>query len=169
MVGDGEDDDFESWYRDEHPTLVRSLWLMSGDRELALDVVGEAFSRALARWDRVSAMASPGGWVRTVAVNLLRRGHRRRRREQVILASLHGRTRMEAVIPDLDLWDAVATLPSRQREVVALRYLGGCTEAEVAACLGISEGAASASLVKARLRLAELLDPSAEVSGNGPS
>lgn len=52
--------DFEAWYREERPDLVRALWVITGDRDIADDVVNEAFSRALSRWDRGSAMASPG-------------------------------------------------------------------------------------------------------------
>jgi RNA polymerase sigma factor (sigma-70 family) len=61
--------------------------------------------------------------------------------------------------PDIDpeLWDAVAALPSRQREAIVLRYVGDLTERDVAGVLGISEGAASAALVAARRRLAEQL------------
>jgi RNA polymerase sigma factor (sigma-70 family) len=105
-------------------------------------------------------MESPGGWVRTVAVNQLRRSLRRRALEERLLQrsfvfSPGAASSVDA--PDLDLWDAVAALPLRQREVIALRYVDDRTEAEVANVLGISEGAVSASLVKARTRLASVL------------
>ncbi len=153
---------FEEWYRREQPGLVRALWAMSGDRDLAADAVDEAFSRALAGWDRVSAMTSPGGWVRTVAINHLRRTMHRRDLERRLLhrqrpAVGHG----PAIDPEL--WGAVAALPVRQREVIALRYIGDLTEADVAASLGISEGAVSASLTKARRRLADVLAAQREV------
>ena len=64
--------DFEGWYRTEHRRLVAALAVSSGSVEVAQDVVSEAFARALERWDRVSRMESPTGWVRQVAVNLLR-------------------------------------------------------------------------------------------------
>src|SRR3546814_14785837 len=53
--------DFESWYRREHPRLLASIVLVSGQPDLAREAVDEALVRALERWDRVSAMASPGG------------------------------------------------------------------------------------------------------------
>ena len=154
----GREPDFETWYRQEQPRLVRAMWAMSGDRELAADVVEEAFSRALARCDRVSRMDAPGGWVRMVAVNLVRRSVRRRALEAKALFR-RGEPRFpEAPTPDVELWAAVQALPLRQREVIALRYLADYTEAGTAAALGISEGATSASLAKARRRLAEALD-----------
>lgn len=147
-------EEFEPWYRREHDVLVRALWSITGDRDVAVDIAAEAFSRALERWDRVGVMASPGGWTRQVAVNLARRRFRRAALERAVLR--RGRP-VEVVVDDqrdLDLWWAVAALPPREREAVALRYVAGLKESEVAEAMGISEGAASASLASARRRLA---------------
>ena len=51
-----EPESFDSWYAREHPRLVATLLLSTGDVELAVDGVDEAFTRALEKWDRVSAM-----------------------------------------------------------------------------------------------------------------
>ena len=158
------DSDFEAWYRREQPCLVRALAVISGDRDIAADLVDEAFSRALAHWNRVSQMESPGGWVRVVALNLMRRSMRRRALEQRVLRMGSRAAEPEPAIPDTELWAAVRALPARQREVVVLRYVADCTESETAVALGISVGAASASLVKARRRLAQVLDPEREVT-----
>jgi RNA polymerase sigma-70 factor (ECF subfamily) len=160
----GGDSDFEVWYQREHPVLLRALWAMSGDLDLAADAVDEAFSRALERWDRVSAMESPGGWVHTTAVNAYRRSLRRRALEDRLLR--RRRPPMEPVARDLDLalWTAVADLPRRQREVIVLRYVTDLPVAAIADALGITEGGASASLAKARRRLAEAVDVDAEVT-----
>src|SRR3546814_12292704 len=73
--------DFESWYRREHPRLLASIVLVSGQPDLARAAVDEALVRALERWERVSAMASPGGWPYRVAFNCLRSPTRRRSME----------------------------------------------------------------------------------------
>ena len=154
----GEPRDFDEWYLGAHRSLERTMWVMCGDRDLARDLCDEAFARALADWGRVGTMQSPGGWVRTVAVNLLRRRMRRRAME----ARLIRRHRPEPVSPPEvtpELWAAVAALPDRQREAIALRYVADLTEAGVAEAMGISAGAASATLSVARRRLAEVLDP----------
>jgi len=156
--------DFETWYRLEHPGLLRALWAMSGNRELAADAVDEAFSRALERWDRVSAMEWPGGWVRTTAVNGYRRAARRRAFEERILRRRRLSMAPEPRESDPALWSAVADLPRRQREVVVLRYVADLPVSEIANALGITEGGTSASLTKARQRLAELLDVDSEAS-----
>lgn len=158
-MGEG-DVDFEAWYEAEHRGLVRALWALTGDEALAQDLAAEACSRALARWGRVGAMASPGGWTYRTAINLVRRHERRRRLE----AQLLRRHRIDHVVPpaatDVDLWAAVAALPDRQREAVALRYLGGLREQDIAAAMGISEGGASAALSAARRSLATALETS---------
>jgi DNA-directed RNA polymerase specialized sigma24 family protein len=109
---------------------------------------------ALQHWDRVQAMESPDGWAYRVGVNLLPRRMRRRAFERRLLI------RSEAVDPPglrTEVWEAVRALPRRQREAVALRYLLGFSEAEVARQKRVAEGTASATLATARARLAVLL------------
>src|SRR3546814_12219602 len=79
--------DFESWYRREHPRLLASIVLVSGQPDLAREAVDEALVRALERWARVSAMASPGGWTYLFALNCLRRRTRPAAMERPLLRS----------------------------------------------------------------------------------
>ncbi len=53
---------------------------------------------------------------------------------------------------------ALARLAPRERDVVALRFHGGLTAAELARVLGISESNASTRLYRAVTRLREALD-----------
>lgn len=161
MASDGRD--FAGFYDAEREPMARALLIIGGDAEAACDAVAEAFSRAYARWPRVSAMDSPMGWVYRVALNDLRRRMRRRARERLLLRRVH----VEIVPPadiDPELWAAVAALPPRQREAIVLRYVGDLTEREVATVLGISEGAASNALTAARRRLADQLTDREEAS-----
>ncbi|MGH3735442.1 MAG: sigma-70 family RNA polymerase sigma factor [Micromonosporaceae bacterium] len=68
---------------------------------------------------------------------------RRRRRERLVDAVPdRGYTdqRFEAAHGDAGLWQALATLPRRQRAVLVLRYYEGLSDAEIATHLGISTG-----------------------------
>jgi len=155
-AGPGEVD-FESWYRREQPRLVGAVTVAAGSAEIAQDVVSEAFSRALERWDRVSVMESPTGWVRQVAFNVLRRRQRRAGLERRLLAR-----RTEPLLSPLptiepELWAAVATLPARQRAVLGLRVVLDLSQAETARLLGISEGTVSTTLIDARRSVARKL------------
>lgn len=152
-------DDFEAWYRAQHPRIMRAMTVVARDSDLAADVVAEAFSRAYQRWDQVSQGANPDGWVYRVALNVLRR----RLRRQAVEARLLRRAAAPATVElplevRPELWAAVAGLPARQREAIALRYVADLSEREVADAMGIAVGSASACLTAARRRLATSLD-----------
>jgi DNA-directed RNA polymerase specialized sigma24 family protein len=144
---------FEGWYRSCYASLVAAVTLSIGDHNAAVEAVDEALVRALERWNRVGAMASPQGWAYRVAVNI----DRRRPRHQPLPFPRVDPPATPQTPIDVDLWAAVGSLPTRQREAIALRYLLDLRERDVAAVMGISEGAASATLTTARSRLVGLL------------
>ncbi len=111
-------DEFEDWYGEHYRRVFASVLVVSGNRAATADAVDEAFARALERWLRVRTMASPVGWTFTVARNLLRWAARRSARES---ASEVG----AGTTPEIDvaLWETVRSLPKRERELVALRYV----------------------------------------------
>src|SRR5207302_1262792 len=102
---------FEDWYRAEHPRLVGVLMGVGADLDTAADVAAEAFSRALERWDRVGAMASPSGWTAQVGFNLLRRRARRHGLEQRLLLRhrIHRRRRTRMAVRSFAVLAIVAT------------------------------------------------------------
>jgi RNA polymerase sigma factor (sigma-70 family) len=138
----------------------------TGDTDTAQDLVSEAFARALERWERIEAMESPTGWVRQVAINLLRRRMRRATLEQQILRRqpvVDLESPSYAIEPEL--WTAVAALPDRQRAVVGLRVVLDLSQEETARLLRIRPGTVSAALVAARRNVAQSLrDPAPSVT-----
>jgi len=153
-------DDFERWYREVYPRVYASVLVVCGDRSLAAEATDEAFARSLERWPKVGAMRSPAGWTFTVARNLLRRAARRAARERSLAPP------PASVVPDTDpdLWEAVRGLPRRERELVALRYVGGLSEPEIAATLGLAAGTVARGLHDARARLHRTLAPEEDPS-----
>lgn len=150
-------DDFDDWYRCSFERIVRTLAVAVGDLDVAVDAVAEAFCRALGKREAVVAMPNRDGWVYRTALNVVRRRQRRQVIEERLLRRHGQRHVSEPSVPDPQVWDAVRRLPDRQREAVALRYVGGLSELEVAAAMGIAEGTASATLNAARRRLAQTL------------
>jgi len=148
---------FETWYRAEHPRVLAALSVVARDPDLAQEVAAEAFARALQRWDRVAAMDSPGGWTYRVALNVLRRRGRRAALERRLLPRLAPAATIAVPAYAIDVWQVVTGLAPRMRTAVALRYLGGLTEAEVADVMGIAPGTVAATLHQARRQLAPLL------------
>jgi RNA polymerase sigma-70 factor (ECF subfamily) len=155
------DVDFETVFRAQFPRLVALGLAMTGDREVATDLAQETMARAHARWEEVSQMGSPEGWVRQVMTNLLIDHHRRRVVERGALERLAARPGSRepwsATGGDVDLGDLLATLPPRQRAVVALYYLEDLPVAAIAETLGIANGTVKALLWKARASLANRL------------
>ena len=147
---------FDAWYRREHPRLVASLLLVTGDLGRASDAVDEACARALERWSRVGAMASPTGWAFRVAHNVSRRTFRRAALERRLLARAPRPGDVPA--PAGEVWRIVSGLPRRQREVVVLRYVADLREGDIAEALGISRSTVSSTLRDAHARLGRLLD-----------
>jgi RNA polymerase sigma-70 factor (ECF subfamily) len=107
-----------------------------GNAADAEEVAAEAMARALRSWDRVQGLSYRRAWVVRVASNLA--VDRARRRPLSLVPADHVPDLADAVVLRLALGAALRALPRRQREVVVLRYLDDCSEADVARSLGIS-------------------------------
>ena len=157
-MDDGGGIEFEGWYRREHPRLIGSLAALSGREDVAADAADEAFARALARWPRVSKMASPGGWTYRVALNELRRRLRRGATERHAIDRMARPGQVDDHPLDDDVWQAVRTLPDRQRTAIVLRYVADLPEADIAEAMHVSRGTVASNLSDARKALARFLD-----------
>ena len=137
MSGPVRDDGFEEAFDELFPRAVRLAHRMLGDKAAAEDVAAEAMARAYARWPKVSVLSYRDGWVLKVATNL---SIDRLRRRQPEVWPETAADFEDGVELRLALNAALLTLAPRQREAVALRYLGGLCDREVALALGISLG-----------------------------
>ena len=134
-------EEFEAVYLELFPRAATLAYRLLGDRSAAEDVAAEALARAYAKWPKVRQLAYRDGWILRVATNLAIDATRRRSPAFQPQEPLDA---TEAAIVRLALVGALRTLPRRQRQAVALRYLTGLRETEVAETLGISAGTASA-------------------------
>lgn len=138
--------DFESLYEAEFDSILRAVYVATGDRALAEEATQEAFVRAYERWRRLRAEPWVTGWVARTAMNYARRQRRRR-------PAAHESSIPETVEESVDLWRAVHTLPHRQLEAVALYYILDLPVREVARLMDCNEGTVKAHLAKARQSL----------------
>ncbi len=156
--------------REQYRSMVQAVAVICGSLPDAEDAVQEAFARA---WERAAAgerFDHLAGWVVSVALNQTRSGHRRRARDQELLARLgrRGTTPDGASSVDvltagaLVMRDAVDELPLRQRQVVLLYYFLDFEVSVVASTLGISEGTVKTALFRARAKLAAALGEAPE-------
>src|SRR4029453_18585675 len=117
---------------------------LTGDRAESEDLAQEALARAYLRWRKVAAYDE--AWVARVTTNLAI-GRWRKHRRVVVTGTgepAFGRFPAPAAGADpldrIELVRVLRSLPRRQREAVALRYLADLPEADVAAWLGCSGG-----------------------------
>ncbi|UYM04538.1 SigE family RNA polymerase sigma factor [Solicola gregarius] len=154
---------FDAFVRARLPDLLRFGRMLTGSDEAAADLVQDALERTIMHWSRVESRDDPEGYVRRVMVNRNISIWRRLRRE-----------RITDTLPDdgyvdrhrdRELWEALLTLPPRQRAVIALRYYEDKTEADVAAILGCSVGTVKSQASKAITKLRALVPTFADASG----
>jgi RNA polymerase sigma factor (sigma-70 family) len=135
-------DDFAEFFGARQAIALRALLVATGGRAAAEDAVAEAFARAYQRWSKVREHPNPTAWVIRTALNVSRSSWRRRRREW-LTGEQPEPAPVDAVATGADgiggdLETAVAALPRRQREVLALRVLADLSAEDTGVLLGIS-------------------------------
>jgi len=68
---------FEDFYEATYRRLYTALCLVTGNRHEAEDIMQETFLRVFERWDRVSGVDDPGGYLFRAAMNVFRNRYRR--------------------------------------------------------------------------------------------
>jgi RNA polymerase sigma factor (sigma-70 family) len=149
--------DFEAAFREMLPRAYRVAFRVLGNRAEAEEAAAEALARAHASWGRVGGLPWRDAWVLRVTTNVAVDMTRRRQRP-MLAGSSSTSDEGELVTLRLALSAALATLPRRQREVIALRYLADLTETEVAACLHVSLGSVKRHGYRGMAALRQLLD-----------
>jgi len=150
-------EEFERWVHARGGALARSAYLLTGDAQLAEDLLQETLARVAQNWRKVAREGSPDAYARRVMHNLTVDAWRRRRsRPHEVLGTppeLAGRGDAVDVERRVVLRDALARLTPRQRAVLSLRFYEDQTEVEVAAVLGISVSTVKSTAREALARL----------------
>jgi RNA polymerase sigma-70 factor (ECF subfamily) len=154
---------------DEHAQAVyRHGYRLTGDRSLAEDVLSATFLQA---W-RIRGRIDPEGgslrpWLLGVATNTIRNLNRKAQRERHLLARLSPREHVPDFADELvgriddastlaSVRDALRTLRTSEREVIALCVWAGLDYADAAQTLGVPVGTVRSRLSRARRKLARL-------------
>lgn len=155
------DAEFSDYMAARQQRLLRTAYLISGDRHTAEDLVQTALAKLYLSWDKVRREGSVDAYVRRIIVNehnsLWRRPWKRRETAAAELPETPGPTAAERY--DDELWRFVRSLPPRQRAALVLRYYEQLTEAETAEVLGVSVGTVksqtSRALASMRTRMSQ--------------
>ncbi len=156
--------------------LLRSAYLLTGDRDASEDLLQVTLVRTARRWD--VARESPHAYAHRVLVNLLhdRRRNLSRRVTEQRLDDSHDRLRpvvdgTQARVNRIAIISAVRSLPARQRDVVVLRFFADLSVSETARAIGASEGTVKTHTRRALASLRDALTDHATESTNpkGPT
>jgi RNA polymerase sigma-70 factor (ECF subfamily) len=156
--------DFEALYRAARDDVFAYVATLLRDGGAAEDVTALAFERAFRKSKSFdSRRGSERAWLFGIARNAALDELRKRKRTAHLTADPED----VAAQPDEEadralrraaVRTALAALPSRDREVVALKFHAGLDNAELAAVLGVSVSNAGTRLHRALTKLREILD-----------
>jgi RNA polymerase sigma factor (sigma-70 family) len=150
---------FEELYRSSRDDIYGYVCTMLRDPAAAEDVTALAFERAFRRrrtFDR--RRGEERAWLFGIARNAALDELRRRRR----LATLIAEPTDDAAVPEdgaevalrrTAVLSALAAMPARDRELIALKFHGGLSNTEIAKLIGVSESNAGTMLHRSMEKL----------------
>ena len=151
------DESFRRFVVEHRRPLLRSAYLLTGDRGHAEDLVQTALLKTYRHWDRVAGRGDPTAYVQRVLVTTSTSWWRRLVSTEQVIASVPDRAADPGWERDDELVRALRELPPRMRAVVVLRFYEDLTEARTAEVLGCSTGTVKTQTSRAMARLRELL------------
>lgn len=156
-------------YQETLDVVFRHVCFLTGDPIVAEDLVQDAYARAFAAVQRFDRRSSFAGWVKGIALNVVRMYWRHVATTMRVHETL---TRIDEVAPkeagDPDrahqqdlrmrvLYQVLATLPEHLREAFILRELEGASTQDVAEQLGITANNVAVRAARARAKIREEL------------
>ncbi|RZU54436.1 RNA polymerase sigma-70 factor (sigma-E family) [Krasilnikovia cinnamomea] len=139
---------FEQFAIARIPSLLRYAIVLTGDRDLAQDIVQEVLARAQVKWRRITGADSPEAYVRRMVLNeylswrrswAARNVHAVGERLVELDDARGGAPDHAQGVVDADaLWHRLATLGRKQRAVLVLRYYEHLDDDAIAELLGCS-------------------------------
>ena len=132
---------FEDFFLQAHADLFPALGRVTRNRHEAEEIMQDAFLKLLERWDRVSELEDPTGYLYRTAMNVFRK--RSRRAKLALKRAAH----LVPLDDDLELIESredvvrrLAPLNPSQRAAIVLTNLLGYTSEEAASILRINPG-----------------------------
>lgn len=154
---------FDEWAGGRLPAVLRFATALTGDPDLAKDVVQEVLIRVSGRWQEIAHLDRPEAYIRKMVVNEYLSW---RRRSWRLIPS--GMNSHPVVCPSPDpadgyierqaLLSELAKLSRRQRTALVLRYYEGYSDAEIADVMGCVPSTVRGHVFKALAALRIELD-----------
>jgi RNA polymerase sigma-70 factor (sigma-E family) len=163
---------FKGYVAGRSPALLRTAYMLTGNRADAEDLLQTALAKTYLAWDSIRDRESIDAYVRRIMVNTRTSWWRRRRHASEIVTddvpepATGGRDAASDIVLHDAIWTALSDLPKRQRAMVVLRYYEDLSEAETAAVMGVSVGTVKSTTARAlaKLRVDERLSDDSPAS-----
>ena len=144
----------DAYGRDVHRFLIASVGRIDAD-----DCYQETWLSALRAYPRLRDASNLKSWLLTIAHRKVIDHARRAKRIPVPALELPEQPSFDRPAADPELWEAVATLPTKQRGAVAMRFVLDADYATIAAALECSEDAARRNVHEGLKRLRTEYEP----------
>ena len=166
-----QDEVFRDFVAARGHALIRTAYLLTGDQQLAEDLVQTALEKAVRHWSRIRDPGAAEAYVRRTICRENVSLWRRRRLTELPTPDLPEPRRAPAASDQTDrfadrmvLREALMQLGRRQRTVLVLRYFEDLTEQQVAELLGISVGTVKSQAHRALVAMRSVCQDLAPVS-----
>lgn len=162
--------EFEARYRQYLPRVLNFIRLRVPDDSVAQDLTAAAFEQAFRKIDQLRNPEAFAGWLFRIARNEVGQYFRRQRPETDLesLVDLAGRQESpyEAAARREELervLRAVAGLPARDQEIIALKFAGELSNREIAQATGLSESNVGVILFRSIRKIRDQLGIAADL------
>ncbi|MDQ3783455.1 MAG: sigma-70 family RNA polymerase sigma factor [Actinomycetota bacterium] len=162
----GREDSFTELVRRHEDRIFALALRMTGNRPDALDATQDTFLTAARRASTFRAESSFGTWLYRIGINACHDLLRKKKGWETLEAdpaeaapaTAPARGIDEAIVLQVDLARALASLPPLYREAVVMHDLGDLPYDAIARLTGVGIGTVKSRISRGRRRLAELLE-----------
>ncbi|WP_432830120.1 SigE family RNA polymerase sigma factor [Dactylosporangium sp. CA-092794] len=162
-MADAGEQEFQEFVRSRLPALRRAAYLLCGDWTRGDDIVQRALTDAYVRWKRIRRVDNIDAYVRAILVHRFvdeqRRGWARVRLLDRLPDGPAEDAALQSVPAGLDLRDALAELPPRQRAVLVLRFYYDMSVEQTAEALRCAPGTVKSQTAAALRAMRRILSP----------
>jgi RNA polymerase sigma factor (sigma-70 family) len=144
---------FAEWISCYHGTLYKHAFWMTGNQDLAMDMVQEAFFQAWLSMESLQDSSKALPWLLTILRRTIYREQRYSYRHAETVAQLNQmdtRVTQTDAYPLLEIYSTLESLSPNQREVFLLHHLHGFSYEEISSQLEIPLGTVMSRLSRAR-------------------
>ena len=150
---------FEDFFEAEHARLLRALFLVTGNVQEAEELMQDAFLAVWERWDRVSGLEDPTGYLYRTAMNAFRKRYRRAALAlRRAVTGVRSQDPFEEIDERQDLVAAIGALTPRQRAALVLLDVVDMTSEEAGRALGVAPGTVRSLATRARAAVRDSLE-----------